>query len=134
MASSGCRARVSFLLVVLAFAAAAGCAGRTAGPAARDAATGNASASSTGTAATALTASPAQDPGIELPAGPGRELLLSRCLGCHNLGGLELFDDFYTREDWQMLLETMVAHGAQMDAAELEVVADYLGLHYSQPP
>jgi hypothetical protein len=73
-------------------------------------------------------------PGIELPAGPGRELLLSRCLGCHDLGGLELFDDFYTRADWHLLLETMVAHGAAVDADELETVADYLALHYSPEP
>ena len=33
-----------------------------------------------------------------------------------------------------MLLETMVAHGAQVSAAEIEVVADYLGLHYSRQP
>ena len=109
MASSGCRARASLLLALLGLAAFAGCAGRAEAP-------------------------PAQDPGVELPPSPGRELLLSRCLGCHDLGGLELFDDFYTREDWLMLLETMVAHGAQVDAAELELIADYLGLHYSLPP
>jgi len=109
MGSSGCRARVSFLLALLGVAAIAGCAGRAVAP-------------------------PAQDPGVDLPMGPGRELLLSRCLGCHNLGGLELFDDFYTRDDWHMLLETMVAHGAQVDPVELELIADYLGLHYSQQP
>jgi hypothetical protein len=123
MGSSGCRARVSFPLVLLGLAVVTGCAGRTAAPSARDAA-----------AATAPGAPPAQDPGIELPAGPGRELLLSRCLGCHDLGGLELFGDFYTREDWHQLLETMVAHGANVDTNELEIVADYLGLHYSPEP
>ncbi len=116
MASSGCRALASLLLALLGLAAIAGCAGRASAPTTDEAAL------------------PAQDPGVELPSGAGRELLLSRCLGCHNLGGLELFADFYTREDWLMLLETMVAHGAQVDAAEVEVIADYLGLHYSQPP
>jgi hypothetical protein len=110
MASSGCRALASFLLLLPGLAAVTGCAGRAVAPL------------------------PEQDPGIELPAGPGRELLLSRCLGCHDLGGLELFDDFYTRDDWHMLLETMVAHGAELDAAELEVIADYLGLNYSLEP
>jgi hypothetical protein len=114
MASSGCRARVSFLLVLLGIAAVAGCADRAAAPTARDTA-------------------PA-DPGIDLPAGPGRDLLLARCLGCHDLGGLELFGSFYTRDDWHQLLETMVAHGARLDSAEVELVADYLGLHYSPGP
>ena len=113
--------------LALAVVAAAGCAGRAGAPAARGAAT-------TGTPAAAAVISTAQDPGIDLPAGPGRELLLSRCLGCHDLGGLELFGDFYTREDWHQLLETMVAHGAEVDADELELVADYLGLHYSRRP
>jgi len=114
MGSSGCRARASLLLALLGLAAVAGCAGRD--------------------AAAVAAAPPSQDPGVELPPGAGRELLLSRCLGCHNLGGLELFDDFYTRADWHMLLETMVAHGAQVDPAELEVIADYLALNYSQEP
>lgn len=87
-----------------------------------------------GMASAAVIATTVLDPGIDLAEGPGRELLLSRCLGCHDLGGLELFDDFYTREDWHQLLETMVAHGADVDAAELELVADYLGLHYSRQP
>ncbi len=124
MASSGCRALASFLLLLPGLAAITGCAGRAEPRSAREATLTDA----------AVAVLPAQDPGIELPAGPGRELLLSRCLGCHDLGGLELFGDFYTREDWLMLLETMVAHGAQADATELEVIADYLGLHYSQPP
>jgi hypothetical protein len=113
MASSGCRARASLPLLLFALAAVAGCGGRAVAP---------------------VNALPPLDPGIELPAGQGREILLARCLGCHNLGGLELFDDFYTREDWHQLLETMVAHGAAIDAEELEVVADYLGLNYSRQP
>ena len=113
--------------LALAAVAVAGCAGRAGAPESPGAATAD-------TASGAAIASTAQEPGIDLPAGPGRELLLSRCLGCHDLGGLELFDDYYTREDWHGLLETMVAHGAEFDADELELVADYLGLHYSRRP
>ena len=131
MASSGCRALASFTVLLLGLAAVAGCGGRAIVPVAPGAAPAGADA---GTAAAAVGTLPTEDPGVELPAGPGRELLLSRCLGCHNLGGLELFNDYYTREDWHMLLETMVAHGAKVDAAELEIVADYLGLNYSRQP
>lgn len=133
MASSGCRALASLLLALLGPAAIAGCAGRATAPSASQAAAGNTGVAAAPAATVDGTLS-AQDPGVELPAGPGRELLLTRCLGCHDLGGLDLFGDFYTREDWLMLLETMVAHGARVDAAELELIADYLGLHYSREP
>ena len=70
------------------------------------------------------------DPGIELPAGSGREILLNRCLGCHDLGGLALFSSFYTRDDWRDLVLTMITHGAAVDAVETETLADYLALHF----
>jgi mono/diheme cytochrome c family protein len=70
------------------------------------------------------------DPGIELPEGPGREILLNQCLGCHDLGGLDLFASFYTRDDWHRLVETMVAHGATVDTAGVETLADYLALNF----
>lgn len=83
----------------------------------------------TGPGASAPTADFA-DPGVDLPAAPARELLLSRCLGCHDLGGLDLFKDFYAREDWLRLLETMVAHGAAVDRSEIAIMADYLALYF----
>jgi len=74
---------------------------------------------------------PVPDPGIALPAGAGRDVLLRACVNCHDLGGLELFASFYTRADWHEMLETMVAHGAVLGADELELVADYLDEHFS---
>lgn len=65
-----------------------------------------------------------------LPAGEGRGLLLANCLGCHDLGGLELFGSFYTRDDWRELVLTMAAYGAAVDADETEVLADYLADHF----
>jgi mono/diheme cytochrome c family protein len=76
---------------------------------------------------------PAPDPGIALPAGIGRDVLLRACIDCHDLGGLELFAGFYTRADWQEMVLTMVAHGAELDAAEVEQVAAYLAEHFSKP-
>ena len=74
------------------------------------------------------------DPGIELPPGPGREILLADCLGCHDLGGLDLFANFYNREDWRALVLTMAAHGAAIDAREVEQLADYLALNFGPAP
>jgi hypothetical protein len=73
---------------------------------------------------------PAFDAGVELPEGRGRELLVASCLGCHDLTGLPLFAPFYTRDSWHTLVVTMQAHGADVDAAEIEVLADYLAQHF----
>jgi hypothetical protein len=70
------------------------------------------------------------EPGIELPPGPGRDLLVDACLGCHDLGGIELFAAFYSREQWHELVTTMVAHGADLDSDEVDMLAGYLDEHY----
>ena len=113
MASSGCRAAARLGLLLGAIAAAAACSQRSTAPGEPAAFT---------------------DPGIDLAAGEGREILLTKCLGCHDLGGIDLFAAFYSREDWRRLIETMVAHGAPVDTEEAEVVVDYLALHYSPKP
>lgn len=73
---------------------------------------------------------PAANAGVALPPGQGRDLLVSACLGCHDLGGLTLFSSFYTREDWRSLVLTMVETGASIAPAEIEMIADYLGQHF----
>ena len=103
--------------MLLGVACVAGCGGRTL-PAADG-------------AGTAVNVSDTAAAGIALPAGPGRELLLRDCTGCHDLGGLALFQDFYTRDDWHALVETMVGHGAATAPDEVEVVTDYLAQHFS---
>ena len=70
------------------------------------------------------------DAGVELPEGQGRDILVSACLSCHDLGGLALFSGFYTRDDWRTLVLTMIETGATVDAAEVETVADYLARHF----
>ena len=74
------------------------------------------------------------DAGIDLPAGSGRDLLVSACLGCHDLGGLTLFSNFYTRDDWRTLVLTMIESGASIAPAEVEAIADYLGRHFGTGP
>ena len=70
------------------------------------------------------------DAGVELPPGPGRDLLASACLDCHDLGGLTLFSSFYTRDDWRTLVLTMIETGASIAPVEVEAIADYLGQHF----
>lgn len=76
------------------------------------------------------TPDPDVEAGIELPEGAGRDTLLSACLGCHDLGGLDLFASFYSRDDWRVLVLTMIETGAAIAPAEVEAIADYLGRHF----
>ena len=69
---------------------------------------------------------PAFEAGVELPAGMGREILVAACLDCHALTALPLFKAFYTRDSWLTLVLTMKEHGADVDDAEIEVLADAL--------
>lgn len=77
---------------------------------------------------------PAQafEAGVELPPGPGRELLVTACLVCHELTAIELFKGFYTRDDWRSLIVTMRANGAEVDDADIDVLAGYLGVNFGQ--
>lgn len=109
MALSGCRARAD--KAALAVALIGACAGCATGPVAPAAAV--------------------VDAGVELPGGRGREILVRECLECHDLGGLDLFRGFYTRDSWRELVLTMQANGAQVDADEVEIVSDYLATYFS---
>jgi hypothetical protein len=73
---------------------------------------------------------PPIDPGVALPAGAGRDILVGACLACHDLGGLNLFKGFYTRASWRELVLTMQANGAAVDGGEVEVLADYLARYF----
>ena len=75
-------------------------------------------------------APPANAPGVDLPAGQGRDILLGACLACHDLGGLNLFKGFYDRSSWRALVQTMQANGAAVDDGEIEVLADYLAQYF----
>jgi mono/diheme cytochrome c family protein len=73
-------------------------------------------------------------PGIELPAGAGRELVLAACTRCHDLKGVPAFKGYWTRQQWLAMIETMVKHGAPLNAAQAGEVADYLALHFGRQP
>jgi mono/diheme cytochrome c family protein len=74
--------------------------------------------------------SPPVEAGVDLPPGEGREILVSSCLACHDLGGLALFKGYYDRDNWRDLVLTMQANGATIDAGDVEVLAEYLERHF----
>ena len=75
----------------------------------------------------ALPGEPADDP---LPAGRGREILEAECIGCHNLGGLWAYKGYYNEQRWRGLVETMIAHGANLDETATNELVDYLDRYF----
>lgn len=67
-----------------------------------------------------------RSPGIDLPAGEGRVVLLRACTNCHDLAGLSAYKGYYDGERWRALIDTMVSHGAELDEAESLLLTEYL--------
>lgn len=70
------------------------------------------------------------EPGITLPEGEGRQLVLAGCTGCHTLEGVPAFRNYWGYERWLPMVENMVKHGAELNQAEIKEVAKYLGKYY----
>ena len=68
----------------------------------------------------------------ELPAGPGREVVVARCVSCHETDLIT--QQRLTRTAWQRSVEKMVRWGAVVDAAEREPLLDYLAAHFAATP
>jgi len=71
---------------------------------------------------------PAQPQQQGLPAGPGRDITLKVCSGCHQPGivaSLRL-----TREGWAAVVKDMVQEGAKGTDAEIAQVLDYLSTNF----
>lgn len=65
----------------------------------------------------------------QLPAGAGRQILMSACTSCHNLREVTKFSGFYGREQWRDIVLTMMDYGAPVNAKDVEVLTSYLTEH-----
>jgi len=71
---------------------------------------------------------PVQSQQETLPPGPGRDITLKVCSGCHQPGivaSLRL-----TREGWSAVVKDMVKEGAKGTDAEIAQVIDYLSTNF----
>lgn len=68
----------------------------------------------------------------ELPAGPGREVVVARCVACHEAD--LIVQQRLTRAAWQRSVEKMVRWGAVVDTTEREPLLDYLAAHFAATP
>lgn len=88
--------------------------------------------------AVAAAASAAQEqvhaPGIELPEGAGKSLLLAECTRCHDLKGLPAYKGYWDATRWRGMVETMVKNGAPLTAEQTAVLSEYLAQHFGKPP
>jgi cytochrome c553 len=77
------------------------------------------------TAATAVTAQ-------DLPAGPGREAVTTRCVSCHESDVIT--QQRLSRAGWGRTLDKMVRWGATIETGEREPMLDYLSAHFAPKP
>jgi competence protein ComEA len=59
-----------------------------------------------------------------LPAGPEREKMVKLCVGCHEID--LVVARRHTREEWDGVVEDMIARGSKGTEEELSFVAEYL--------
>lgn len=69
-------------------------------------------------------------PGIDLPEGQGRDLVLAACTRCHDLKGLAAYKGYWNLPRWRSMVETMVENGAVLDSKQVSLVAAYLAEHF----
>lgn len=70
------------------------------------------------------------DPGIDLPEDDGRARLVAACTACHDLTGLPAYRNYWNRDRWRSMVDSMVENGAPLDEAGRQVVTEYLARHF----
>jgi competence ComEA-like helix-hairpin-helix protein len=66
-----------------------------------------------------------------LPDGPGRELVLKVCSGCH---GMEVATNgAMDKNGWQGIVNQMVASGAKVKKEDIPAIVDYLAKNFGFP-
>ena len=69
----------------------------------------------------------------ELPAGPNRDLISKVCTTCHDLQ--LVFDGTgFSRDDWSMTLDEMVANGMSISADDRDKILGYLSTYLGPSP
>jgi mono/diheme cytochrome c family protein len=68
----------------------------------------------------------------DLPAGPGRDAVVKRCITCHEADLIT--QQRLSRVGWQRSVDKMVRWGATVEADEREPMLDYLAAHFAPKP
>jgi len=68
----------------------------------------------------------------ELPPGPGRDVVMKRCMTCHESDLIA--QQRLPRAGWGRSVDKMVRWGATVEADEREPMLDYLSAHFAARP
>ena len=64
----------------------------------------------------------------DLPEGPGKDILLRACVGCHKAQEFAAYR--HTKDEYQSIVYRMAERGARTSTEELETVAAYLAKNF----
>ena len=68
-----------------------------------------------------------------LPPGNGKEVVETVCGGCHDLSPITDSVGF-SREDWDMVVQSMIAMGAAIKPEQVSVITTYLAQNFPPKP
>ncbi len=69
---------------------------------------------------------------VVLPAGAGKGVAQAHCLGCHD--ATRLAAPGHGKDGWQNVVDRMMKIGAELDAAEVPVLVEYLARNFPEQP
>ena len=72
--------------------------------------------------------SPTPEPTPTPTVHPGKAIVASRCVGCHELNRVS--NATFDKEGWQLTVDRMVLSGAQLSDEQVAMVVDYLAQTY----
>jgi sulfite dehydrogenase (cytochrome) subunit B len=79
----------------------------------------------------AVASAAAEEKAIDLKAAPGVDKVEGHCAACHSLDYIEMNSPFLSPAGWDAEVTKMIkTFGAPIDAADAEVIADYLKANY----
>jgi mono/diheme cytochrome c family protein len=75
----------------------------------------------------------ADESGVKLADGPGKDLVLASCAMCHSLDYIPMNSPFLDRKGWEASVNKMVkVMGAPVAADDVPKIVDYLAAQYGK--
>ena len=68
----------------------------------------------------------------DLPNGNGKEVVQMICTGCHDLEPIT--GTGFTKEDWEIVVKSMIDMGATIKPDEVVVITNYLAANFPPKP
>jgi competence ComEA-like helix-hairpin-helix protein len=65
-----------------------------------------------------------------LPDGPGKEIVIKKCLPCHNVRVTTARRGSGSADEWEQVVNKMVSQGAELSDDEIDLVVQYLSVNY----